>query len=128
MQVSSDCLDELVSLAKRKSEQVHHDKNTKKSKKSSKKETTSLVTSAAESDDYPYPVVPDDHCESPEEAYRDISSFLHVLASQIGKTAENLSIFDPYFCEGAMKERLHALGFHNVHNEKKDFYVSSSSP
>ena len=27
MQVSSDCLDELVSLAKRKSEQVHHDMN-----------------------------------------------------------------------------------------------------
>jgi hypothetical protein len=75
-----------------------------------------------EAGDYPYPVTADDHCESPLEAYRDISSFLLALCGQLGKTPATLAIFDPYYCEGSMKEHLRMLGFENVRNEKKDFY------
>lgn len=77
---------------------------------------------AVDANDYPYHVVPDDHCETPMEAYQDISSFLDAIAGQLGKTREDLRIFDPYYCEGNMKERLNLLGFKNVRNEKQDFY------
>eukprot|EP01040_Poterioochromonas_malhamensis_P016227 gene16227-18370_t len=53
-----------------------------------------------EKDNYPYEVVPDDHCETPVEAYEDIAPLLHLIAKALGKTAETLSIYDPYFCEG----------------------------
>lgn len=78
--------------------------------------------SAADTNDYPYHVVPDDHCETPIEAYQDVASFLETIAGQLGKTRETLNIFDPYYCEGSMKERLSSLGFKNVINEKRDFY------
>ena len=73
-------------------------------------------------DNYPYEVVPDDHCETPLEAYQDISSLLILLSQSLSKTPQTLSIYDPYFCEGQMKTRLGSLGFENVYNEKEDFY------
>eukprot|EP01043_Picozoa_sp_COSAG02_P007934 COSAG02_NODE_246_length_27291_cov_105.654200_3_plen_350_part_00 len=46
---------------------------------------------------YPYPVDDADHCETPAEAYADAAPVLHSLARQLGKTAAELKIWDPYF-------------------------------
>jgi hypothetical protein len=118
-------IDELVALAqKRKSStDISETTSKKKSKKNKANQEVSKSGASTEADStYPYPVTADDHCESPLEAYRDISSFLLALCGQLGKTPATLAIFDPYYCEGSMKGRLRALGFENVHNEKKDFY------
>jgi hypothetical protein len=123
-------IDELISLAKRKSPDAEAVVSKKKKKKSHKQDTHSANGAGHAPDshsavsDYPYPVVPDDHCESPLEAYQDISCFLSAIAESLGKGRGELRIFDPYFCEGSMKKRLAALGFTNVYNEKKDFYES----
>lgn len=46
---------------------------------------------------YPYPVDDADHCETPAEAYADVAPVLYSLARQLGKSAANLKIWDPYF-------------------------------
>ena len=63
-----------------------------------------------------------DHCETPFEAYKDISMFLELYAKSIGKTKATLSIYDPYFCDGSIKKHFARLGYHNVYNVKEDFY------
>ena len=77
--------------------------------------------------DYPYPVDSNDHCESPIEAYNDISAILERFASEAYKTKESLRIYDPYFCEGSVIERLNNLGFMTVYNVKEDFYEKIST-
>ena len=122
-----DTIEDLLLLAKRKAVvEDNSSHQSKKKKKNKSKGGTAAGTTApvAPANDYPYPVVPDDHCESPMEAYQDIEHFLVVIAKSLGKTKESLRIFDPYFCEGSMKERLAAIGFPNVTNEKRDFYES----
>ena len=71
---------------------------------------------------YPYPVDDNDHCESPLVAYEDIAPILDMIGSKLGKSRTQLRIYDPYFCEGLMKEHLLALGFSDVYNKKEDFY------
>ena len=71
---------------------------------------------------YPYEVFDDDHCETPAEAYQDISQVLETFARLIGKDKDSLTIYDPYYCEGKVIERLGGLGFPNVINRKEDFY------
>jgi hypothetical protein len=75
---------------------------------------------------FPYPTDADDHCESPLEAYQDILPLLKHLTRN--KTAANVCIYDPYYCDGAVKERLGNLGFSNVYNEKEDCYSVWSDP
>jgi hypothetical protein len=77
-----------------------------------------------EKNDYPYPVVADDHCESPLEAYQDIKPLLDIFTKSLSKEPAQLSIYDPYFCEGSVVQRLSAVGFPNVYNRKEDFYQS----
>jgi hypothetical protein len=72
--------------------------------------------------EYPYEVDGDDHCESPIEAYRDIAPILERFAVERYKSKESLRIYDPYYCEGSVKERLNSLGFLSVYNVKEDFY------
>lgn len=122
-------MEELLALAKKRNQSIADDSNrsARKKAKASLGSSQSSNFNADQKDNdlasnYPYPVVPDDHCESPTEAYQDVASFLDAIAAQLGKTRKDLSIFDPYFCEGSMKERLQSLGFCNVRNEKKDFY------
>jgi hypothetical protein len=104
-----------------------------KKKKSSSSSSTPLPqtnpseTSVDIRDEYPYEVIPDDHCETPLEAYQDISPLLQLFAQSIQKTAASLSIYDPFFCEGSMVERVGSLGFTNVYNRKEDFYSMKSS-
>ena len=71
---------------------------------------------------HPFKVEKDDHCESPLEAYRDVAPLLRMLAHNLGKTPETLSIYDPYYCAGAMVRHLDSLGFKTVHNKCEDFY------
>jgi len=75
-----------------------------------------------EDDEYPYSINSGDHCETPVEAYEHIAGVLEALALKLGKTRDTLSIYDPYYCEGGMVQRLLSLGFHNVYNRKEDFY------
>jgi hypothetical protein len=76
---------------------------------------------------YPYIVDSADHCESPLEAYKDISFFLEKIAIALNKTKDSLRIYDPYFCEGSMVERLAACGFPHVYNKKEDFYAVTAA-
>jgi len=74
------------------------------------------------SDSFPYPTEEDDHCESPLEAYQHIAPLLQELASLLEKTPKTLSLYDAYYCNGSVKERLQSLGFPTVHHEKQDCY------
>lgn len=72
---------------------------------------------------HPFPVDEDDHCETPAEAYADIAPVLHCLSATLGVKAADLQIWDPYYCNGAVKRHLADQGFHTVHNEPEDFYA-----
>lgn len=65
--------------------------------------------------DFPFETDPDDHCESPLEAYKDITPLLKVVGSKA-------SIYDPYYCNGRVVQNLKDLGFDNVYNRKEDCY------
>lgn len=64
-----------------------------------------------------------DHFETPPVAYKDISPVLHALAAYAKKEPANLTIYDPYWCEGSMVSHLKNLGFANVINKNRDFYA-----
>lgn len=72
--------------------------------------------------EHPFHTVADDHCETAPEAYADVAPLLRALAKRLGKTDAELSIYDPYYCAGAVVRNLAALGFHNVYNRCEDFY------
>jgi hypothetical protein len=65
-----------------------------------------------------------DHCETPQVAYEHIVKFLEIWAkSSKNQPATNLTIWDPYYCDGSMKETFqHILGFPNIVHENVDFY------
>ena len=72
---------------------------------------------------FPFPTVPDDHCESPLQAYAHIQPLLSLLAKTLGSGGDkNLNIYDPYYCNGAVIENLAALGFPSIYNKKEDCY------
>lgn len=75
-----------------------------------------------ESSRHSFPTNPLDHCETPLQAYRDLESFLLAFCKLKGLTPATVKIWDPYFCNGTVKEHLHQLGFINVRNENRDFY------
>lgn len=122
------------SSKKRKFDEVDEtttDATSKKKKKGNKKSKSHLndnvstnVSSEADEEaiEYPYEVQPDDHCETPIEAYEDLGCFLKFIAQKLNKTTEELFIYDPFFCEGSMVERMASLGYTNVYNRKEDFY------
>uniref|UniRef100_A0A7S1SHB1 Uncharacterized protein n=1 Tax=Tetraselmis chuii TaxID=63592 RepID=A0A7S1SHB1_9CHLO len=65
-----------------------------------------------------------DHAETPLEAYRHIAPLLLRLAKRLKVSAEELKIYDPFFCEGRTKARLAGLGFSSVYNRNEDFYAA----
>lgn len=86
-----------------------------------KVEITAVITPEEPSSDvFPFPTDPDDHCESPLNSYKDIQPILDHLAKS--KSKEKLRIYDPYFCNGLVKENLANIGYTNVYNEKEDAY------
>lgn len=68
---------------------------------------------------------PEDHCETPGDAYDDLAKALEwVACEKLGKAHKgDLKIYDPYFCAGAVKRHLAARGFPRVYNENEDFYA-----
>ena len=70
----------------------------------------------------PFHVHRDHQIETSLWAYQHITSLLDLVASQLGKNRSALSMFDPYFCAGNMKEHLTSLGFLSVYNGCEDFY------
>jgi hypothetical protein len=101
-------------------------------------ETSETLTAAILNDEseFPFPVEADDHCESPATAYQDIMPLLEkfecIHYSQNKKISGDknhrndqsfqLRIYDPYYCDGAVKRNLAEIGFVNVHHEKEDCY------
>ena len=63
-----------------------------------------------------------DHCETAPEAYADVSFLLKATASALNIPQPQLKIYDPYYCNGAVKNHLAALGFDTVYNANEDFY------
>ena len=78
-----------------------------------------METDDATLHDFPFSTDPDDHCETPIEAYKDIVPILEQLQGY----GKSLVIYDPYYCNGAVKDHLRELGFPNVCNEKEDCYL-----
>lgn len=103
---------------------VNSDKISSHTLPSSIASTQQVSSSSTTPDDhiYPYKVVNDDHCETPLEAYKDIDDIIATYAVSIGKQRSDVSIYDPYYCEGSMVERLHTLGYRDIYNKKEDFY------
>mmetsp|Transcript_9435 Transcript_9435/g.10944 ORF Transcript_9435/g.10944 Transcript_9435/m.10944 type:complete len:252 (+) Transcript_9435:55-810(+) len=87
-----------------------------------KAETGMSSTSSAGDCDFPYPTDPDDHCESPLDSYKDIKPILDILAKSNSGGKDNLRIYDPYYCNGLVKENLAEMGYTNVYNVKEDAY------
>ena len=84
------------------------------------KDRTEEKTGPAEP--FPYEVNPDDHCETPPDAYRDVDPLLSDLCRRLGKAKSELRIYDPYYCDGSVRRHLVELGYRDVHNEKVDCY------
>ena len=76
---------------------------------------------------FPYPTDPDDHCETPQVAYEDILPLLHKVAKLCKVSPSNLSIYDPYYCNGTVIKNLNSLGFPQVYNKKENCYDIWSS-
>lgn len=68
----------------------------------------------------------EDHCETAPEAYEHIAELLRLIAKKMGVACEELRIYDPYYCNGAVVRHLAALGFPNVYNENEDFYAAQA--
>eukprot|EP01032_Pedospumella_encystans_P008144 gene8144-9700_t len=64
-----------------------------------------------------------DHFETPPIAYKDLSPVLEALAHCVGKTTADLAVYDPYWCEGSMVSHMRELGYENVINRNRDFYM-----
>ena len=77
---------------------------------------------AAEIITFPYAVDDADHCETGADAYADIEPLLCQVAAALNKTKDELLIYDPFYCQGAVKRHLATLGFTNVYNRMEDFY------
>mmetsp|Transcript_8151 Transcript_8151/g.13736 ORF Transcript_8151/g.13736 Transcript_8151/m.13736 type:complete len:360 (-) Transcript_8151:16-1095(-) len=64
-----------------------------------------------------------DHFETPPTAYKDLSPVLEALAHCVCKTTAELTVYDPYWCEGSMVSHMRELGYENVINRNRDFYM-----
>eukprot|EP00934_Nitzschia_sp_Nitz4_P004046 Nitzschia sp. Nitz4//scaffold106_size73319//26794//28158//NITZ4_005733-RA/size73319-augustus-gene-0.1-mRNA-1//1//CDS//3329532511//4036//frame0 len=91
--------------------------------------TAATASQDASSLDFPFETDPDDHCESPKEAYQNVVPFLQSIGSRGSHIpASKLKIYDPYFCNGAVVRNLQELGFPNVYNQKEDCYEIWKTP
>lgn len=122
-EADGDAISSFINLAKG-TETKREEATLKKKERKEKRKRNDECEQVSDADDYPYTVDDDDHCETPVEAYSDISSFLTRISVSIGRTNETLKIFDPYHCEGSVIARLGSIGFKSVYNEKEDFYAS----
>ena len=93
-------------------------------------DNSSLATVNVPLPEFPFPVDPDDHCESPMESYKDIIPLLNLLDAQIYTNSKTnttgnmvIRIYDPYYCDGAVIRNFLSLGFTNIYNRKENCYA-----
>ncbi|EED91738.1 predicted protein [Thalassiosira pseudonana CCMP1335] len=63
-----------------------------------------------------------DHCETPLCAYENVQPVLEMMAKHLHVQPSMLRIWDPYYCDGTVKQHLASLGYDRVINENFDFY------
>ena len=85
---------------------------------------------------YPFETNYLDHFESPARAYEDLAPLLRRVAVRLhgGNAGEasaserdccdRVSIYDPFYCDGAVVDRLANVGFPNVTHACVDFYAA----
>lgn len=77
---------------------------------------------------YPFKANYNDHFETREIALRHVAPALQAIQEATKpNTPEDFVLYDPYYCEGAVKEKWAALGFENVVHECRDFYADAKS-
>lgn len=81
-----------------------------------------LFKTAESNPEFPFETDDADHCETPLDAYADLSPFLAELANLMNKTKDELKIWDPYYCAGSVRKHFASLGFLSVRNVCEDFY------
>ena len=71
-----------------------------------------------------FPVDYNDHFETPLQAFSDLLPFLEKVGEQLSppKALSELVLYDPYWCQGLMRDLLRSLGVRHVLNENRDFY------
>lgn len=72
----------------------------------------------------PCPFSTDEHddFEASAEAIKHIEPILYRLALGLGKSKEDLVIYDPFYCRGGIRTTYDALKFKNFIHAKRDFY------
>jgi hypothetical protein len=61
-----------------------------------------------------------DHCETPQVAYEHLREYLEVLGQSM--STASMRVWDPYYCDGAVKRIFREMGFTNIIHENADFY------
>ena len=80
------------------------------------KETSSAASNTTSRFGHNFSADFNDHFETPFQAYADLAPLLRCL------NARTKTIYDPFFCKGAMVHHLAKLGFPNVVNRNEDFW------
>eukprot|EP00916_Digyalum_oweni_P002842 GHVL01005258.1.p1 GENE.GHVL01005258.1~~GHVL01005258.1.p1 ORF type:complete len:354 (+),score=100.02 GHVL01005258.1:19-1080(+) len=107
---------------KRRIEQEKEEKKKKKKRKIEQALEKTDETDLKKDTGFPFETNRDDHCETPAEALQDIKFFIDIYCEYINKTAETVSIYDPFYCTGRIIENLNNLGYMNIYNKNEDFY------
>jgi hypothetical protein len=91
--------------------------------------TEAAATAATQSQlvDHPFETDFGDHFATEDAALRHVVPVLRWLDAQRPQQQRQQQqqqsvIYDPFFCDGSIKVRLHALGFRRVVHENRDFY------
>jgi len=63
-----------------------------------------------------------DHCETPRAAYEHLREFLDVLGQSMKISTSSMRVWDPYYCDGAVKRIFTEMGFDNIIHDNADFY------
>ena len=71
---------------------------------------------------WPFPTDYNDHFETSFQAIVDLEPALFKLCQLLNKDKKQLIIYDPYFCQGSIKQHYEKLGFERIINENRDFY------
>ena len=58
-----------------------------------------------------------DHCETPRAAYEHLREFLDVLGQSMKISTSSMRVWDPYYCDGAVKRIFTEMGFDNIIHE-----------
>ncbi|GLI64201.1 hypothetical protein VaNZ11_007393, partial [Volvox africanus] len=76
---------------------------------------------------WPFRVDYNDHFESPLQAVQDIEPVLQLLSVKLKKSKSSLTVYDPYFCQGGIRQHYEQLGFKNFIHRNRDFYKDVDS-